>query len=48
MWQRFIRAIRTGKPSQPHILRGAEIQANLDACLRSAASGRFERIRPWR
>jgi predicted dehydrogenase len=44
-WQRFIRAIRTGKLEQPDILRGAEIQAYLDACVRSSQSGRFERIR---
>jgi predicted dehydrogenase len=43
-WQRFIRAIRTGKPEEPDILRGAEIQAYLDACVRSAANGTWERV----
>ena len=46
-WRRFIRAIRTGKPEQPDITRGAEIQALLDACQRSAKSGKRERVRKW-
>ena len=44
---RFIRAIRTGQPDQPDILRGAQIQAYLDACERSAKSGRWETVRAW-
>ena len=31
-YQRFIKAIRTGKPDQPDFARGAEIQKVLDAC----------------
>jgi predicted dehydrogenase len=46
-YERFIRAIKTGKPDQPDILRGAQIQAYLDACERSAASGRWEEVQPW-
>ncbi len=47
-WQRFIHAIRTGKPDQPDILRGAQIQAYLDACERSAKSGQWESVHDWR
>jgi predicted dehydrogenase len=47
-YQRFITAIRTGKQDQPDILRGAEIQAYLDACLRSSTSGKWEKILPWK
>ena len=39
MYQRFIRSIRTGKNDQPDLTRGAEIQAYLDTCERSAADG---------
>ena len=48
MWQRFIHAIQTGKPDQPDILRGAQIQAYLDACERSAKSGQWESVHDWR
>jgi predicted dehydrogenase len=44
-WQRFIRAIRTGRPDQPDVIRGAQVQAVLDACERSAKSGRWEDVR---
>ena len=44
-YRRFIRAIRTGKPAQPDVLRGAHVQAMLDACERSAATGRLEKVR---
>ena len=44
VWQRFVRAIKTGKPEQPDLQRGAAVQAMLDACLRSAASGGWEGI----
>jgi predicted dehydrogenase len=47
VYERFLRAIRSGKPEQPDILRGAQIQAYLDACLRSAKSGQWETISPW-
>jgi predicted dehydrogenase len=46
--QRFIRAIRTGKREQPDIFRGAQVQAYLDACERSAKTGRWERVAAWR
>jgi predicted dehydrogenase len=46
-YQRFIRAIRTAQPDQPDIIRGAQVQAYLDACERSAHSGRAETIRSW-
>lgn len=47
-WQRFIHAVRTGKPDQPDILRGVQIQAYLDACERSAKSGQWESVHDWR
>jgi len=34
-YQRFIKAIRSGKPEQPDFVRGAEIQKVLDACIES-------------
>lgn len=43
-WDRFIAAVRSGGRPQPDIERGAEIQAYLDACVRSAASGKFAKI----
>ena len=46
-YQRFIRAIKTGQPDQPDIIRGAQIQAYLDACERSAKSGQWETVQPW-
>jgi predicted dehydrogenase len=46
-YQRFIHAIRTRQPGQPDIIRGAQVQAYLDACERSALSGRAEPIHPW-
>jgi predicted dehydrogenase len=47
VYERFIRAIRTGRPDQPDLVRGAQVQAYLDACERSAKSGRWETVRPW-
>jgi predicted dehydrogenase len=47
VYQRFIRAIRTGQPDQPDLIRGAQVQAYLDACERSAKSGRWEKVRAW-
>jgi predicted dehydrogenase len=48
IWQRFIRAIRTGRADQPDLIRGAQVQAYLDACSRSARSGRWETVRAWK
>ena len=39
-YERFIRAIRTGKPEQPDFDCGAEVQRVLDACLASDAAGK--------
>jgi len=36
-YERFIRAIRTGRPQQPDFARGAEVQRVLDACFESDA-----------
>lgn len=36
VYERFVRSIRTGKNDQPDFVRGAEVQACLDACERSA------------
>ncbi len=47
IYQRFVTAIKTGKPGQPDAIRGAQIQAYLDACERSAKSGRWESISAW-
>jgi len=47
-YKRFIRAIQTSKPDQPDIIRGAQIQAYLDACERAAHSGKWETIKPWK
>ncbi len=44
VWQRFCRAVKTGKPEQPDIARGAQVQAMLEACTRSAASGAWEHV----
>ena len=46
-WQRFIKAVKTGVPDQPDLTRGAEIQACLDACHRSAVRGEPVGIRKW-
>jgi predicted dehydrogenase len=46
-YERFIHAIRTGQPDQPDLVRGAQVQAYLDACARSAQSGAWETIRAW-
>lgn len=42
--ERFIHAIRTGHPDQPDLLRGAQVQAYLDACERSAKTGKWEPV----
>ena len=44
VWERFIRAVRTGRPDQPDFARGAEIQRLLDACFASDESGRPVRV----
>jgi predicted dehydrogenase len=43
VWERFVRAVRRGRAEAPDIARGAQVQALLDACERSAASGAWER-----
>jgi predicted dehydrogenase len=48
VYERFITAIRTGQPDQPDIVRGAQVQAYLDACERSAKSGKWESVRAWK
>lgn len=47
IYERFVRAIKTEEADQPDLLRGAQIQAYLDACERSAASGRWEKVLNW-
>ena len=44
VYQRFIRAIRTGRPEQPDFARGSEVQGVLDACIRSNKSRRPEKV----
>jgi predicted dehydrogenase len=46
-YQRFVRAVQRGEADQPDLLRGAQIQAYLDACERSARSQRWERVARW-
>jgi predicted dehydrogenase len=46
-WERFITAIKKGKQDQPDIIRGAQIQAYLEACFKSAKSGKWEAIESW-
>ncbi len=46
-WQRFIDAVRSGRHEQPDLVRGAQIQAYLDACRRSAAHGCWMEIEDW-
>jgi len=43
-YARFITAIQTGKADQPDTVRGAQVQAYLDACERSAVSGQWEDV----
>jgi predicted dehydrogenase len=47
IYQRFVHAIQTGAQDQPDLLRGAQIQAYLDACERSAKSGSWEKVSRW-
>jgi predicted dehydrogenase len=46
-YRRFVEAILKGEPTQPDVLRGAQVQAYLDACERSAQTGAWEPIHPW-
>lgn len=47
-WQAFIRGIKRGEPVQPDVVRGAEVQAYLDAAERSAANnGRYVSVKKW-
>ncbi|MEM8737967.1 MAG: Gfo/Idh/MocA family oxidoreductase [Planctomycetota bacterium] len=39
LYQRFATSIKTGRNDQPDVFRGAQIQAYLDACERSAEDG---------
>lgn len=43
VWERFCRAVKRGQSEAPDIARGAQVQALLDACERSAANGSWER-----
>ena len=45
IYQRWVGAIRSGKPAQPDFARGAFVQGLLDACRRSVASGTWEKVR---
>ncbi|MDX6767365.1 MAG: Gfo/Idh/MocA family oxidoreductase [Candidatus Methylacidiphilales bacterium] len=44
MFQRFIKAIRTGKQDQPDFTRGADVQKVLDACFTSDRTGKTVRV----
>lgn len=46
-YRRFIDAIVHRVPATPDILRGAQVQAYLDACERSAVSGGWEEVLAW-
>lgn len=46
-YERFVQSMLTGELDQPDIVRGAQIQAYLDACERSAKSGKWEKVRRW-
>ncbi len=46
-YERFISAIEKSELDQPDILRGAQIQAYLDAAERSAKSGKWEKVKSW-
>lgn len=45
IYQRFVTSIRSGSNDQPDLARGAQIQALLDACARSARTGRWETVK---
>ncbi|HEY6079711.1 MAG TPA: Gfo/Idh/MocA family oxidoreductase [Polyangiaceae bacterium] len=44
IYQRFVRAVQSGEADQPDLQRGAEIQAYLTACERSAQSGTWQKV----
>jgi predicted dehydrogenase len=46
-YQRFVRAIKTGVHDQPDMIRGAQIQAYMEACIVSDKSGVWESIPAW-
>lgn len=46
-WQRFIDAVRNGRADQPDLERGAQIQAYLDACRRSAEGSSWQDVERW-
>jgi predicted dehydrogenase len=47
-YQRFVKSIKTGRNDAPDVYRGAQVQAYLDACERSAeADGKRVTIRKW-
>jgi predicted dehydrogenase len=46
-WERFIGAVRGGRHEQPDLIRGAQIQAYLDACSRSAQNGCWQEVERW-
>jgi predicted dehydrogenase len=45
--ERFISAIQTGAFEQPDLLRGAQIQALLHACVLSAETGTWQTVPAW-
>ena len=47
VFERFVKAVATGQQDQPDILRGAQIQAYMEAAFRSATSGAWEKIPAW-
>lgn len=47
MWQRFIDAVRAGRADQPDLERGAQIQAYIEACRRSAEQASWQKIEAW-
>lgn len=44
VWQRFCKAVKTGQADQPDIARGAQVQGMLEACVRSARSGKWQSL----
>lgn len=46
-YERFVKSIKTGKQDQPDVVRGAQVQAYIDACERSSVSGNWEDVRAW-
>lgn len=44
IYERFIKAVRTGKPGEPDFARGAEIQKLIDRCFESDKAGRTLKV----